>query len=186
MTAGLLWPVHNRRVAHSPWQAAEGGRQLTKPLLHHTWGSAPAKISKRKNLFRKGSSTNMANVKISDNHQVRKLRGATSAVRISLYFLHSKSELRSRGTGVGYKIPPVKVCKRPTLPGLFQLSILCGVFLNSLNRPSFHNTIRTSLIMSSSIHIPGCSKRFSSFTISQFSTVIDHSPNLFQTSFGHE
>ena len=105
MTAGLLWPVHDRCVAHSPWQATEGGRQLVKPLLHHTWGSAPTEIPKKKNLSRKGSSTSMPNVKIFDNHRVQKSREATSTVRIFLYFFHSKPELESRGTGVGYKIP---------------------------------------------------------------------------------
>ena len=107
-------------------------------------------------------------------------------MKIFLYFLHSESELESRETGVGYKITPAKIHKRPTLPGLFRLPTLCGVFLNSPDRSSFHNTIRTSPIMSSSIHLPGCSKCFLSFTISQFSTVIDYSPNLFQTSSNHD
>ena len=38
--------------------------------------------------------------------------GATSAVFISLYFLRSKFKLESRGTGVGYKIPPAEVLHR--------------------------------------------------------------------------
>ena len=40
------------------------------------------------------------------------IKGATLAVTISLYFLHSKFELRSRGTGVGYKIPSAEVLDR--------------------------------------------------------------------------
>ena len=86
---------------------------------------------------------------------------------------------------VGYKITPTEVRKRPTLSGLFRLPTLCGVFSNSPDRPSFHITIRTSPIMSFSIHLPDCSKRSLNFTFSRFSTVVDYSPNLFQTSPGH-
>ena len=86
---------------------------------------------------------------------------------------------------IGYKIIPAEVRKRPTLPGLFRLPTLCSVFLNFPDRSSFHNTIRTSLIMSCSIHLPDYSKRFLCFAISWFSTVIDYSLNLFQTSSGH-
>ena len=60
-------------------------------------------------------------------------------VKVSLCFLHSEPKLRNRGTGVGYKIPPAKVCKRPTLQGLFRLSTLCGVSLNPLDRLDFSN-----------------------------------------------
>ena len=43
---------------------------------------------------------------------------------ISLYFFHSKFKLESRGTGVGYKIPPAEVLSgidyMTTLPGLLR------------------------------------------------------------------
>ena len=45
---------------------------------------------------------------------------------------------------VGYKITPVEVHKRPTLPGLFRLPTLCDVFLNFSGRLSFHSTVRTT------------------------------------------
>ena len=45
------------------------------------------------------------------------IKGATSAVTISLYFLHSKFELESRGTGIGYKIPSAEVLDRIDPPG---------------------------------------------------------------------
>ena len=86
---------------------------------------------------------------------------------------------------VGYKIPPAEVCKRPTLPGLFRLPTLCGIFLNPLDHPSFHNTIRTSPTMSFSIHPSGRSKGSLGFAISRSSTVINYSRNPFQTSSGH-
>ena len=105
----------------------------------------------------------------------------------NFFVLHSESKLESRGTSVGYKITPAEVRKRPTLPGLFRLPTLCGIFfLNSPDCPSFHNTIWTFSIMSSSIHLSDCSKCSLSFTISRFSTVIDYSSNLFQTSSSHE
>ena len=103
-----------------------------------------------------------------------------------MFFHVNESKKQKRDDVVGYKIPPTEVRKRPTLPGLFWLPTLCGIFLNSPDRPSFHNTIRTSPIMSSSIHLPDFSKHSPSFTINQFSIVIDYSPNLFRTSTGHE
>ena len=128
----------------------------------------------------------MPNVKISGNNRVRKSREATSIVKIFLYFLHSEPELGSRGTAVGYKIFPAEVRKGPTLPGFFRLPTLCGVFLNTLDRPSFHITIQTSPIMSFSIHLPDCSKCSLNSAIDRFSAVIDYSPNLFQTSSSHD
>ena len=83
---------------------------------------------------------------------------------------------------LGIKYPLVKVCKRPTLPGLFRLPILCSTSLNPIDRPSFHNTIRTSPAMSFSIHLPGCSKNSLDLTISWPSTVINYFSNFFRTS----
>ena len=48
----------------------------------------------------------------------------TSAVKIFLHFLRSKLELGSRGTGVGYKIPPAKVRGRSDPPGTLPASDL--------------------------------------------------------------
>ena len=38
---------------------------------------------------------------------------------------------------MGIKYPPVEVCKRPTLSGLFRLPTLCGISLNPLDRLDF-------------------------------------------------
>ena len=102
--------------------------------------------------LKKNSSTGTPNIKISENNRVWKSRRTTSVVKIFLYFLHSKFELESREIGVGYKITPAEVRKRPTLPGLFRLSILCGIFLNSPGCPSFHSTIKTPPV----VDLPQC------------------------------
>ena len=100
-------------------------------------------------------------------------------MKIFLYFLHSKLKLESRGTGVGYKITPAEVRKRPTFPGLFWLPTLCGIFPNFFDHPSFHNTIRTSPIISSSIHLPDCFKCSPGFIISRLSIVTRLHPSFY-------
>ena len=58
-------------------------------------------------------------------------KGATSAIKISLYFFHSKFELGSRETGVGYKIPPQpKFVSGVPLQGFYRRPTFGDIFPN--------------------------------------------------------
>ena len=62
---------------------------------------------------------------------VYRIQGDNFGCEISLYFLHSKLELESKRTGVGYKIPPqLKFALGVTLQGFCQLSTFGDIFSN--------------------------------------------------------
>ena len=60
---------------------------------------------------------------------VHSIQGDNFDCEISLYFLHSKLELESKRTGVGYKIPPqLKFMPGVTLRGFYWRLASGGIF----------------------------------------------------------
>ena len=95
-------------------------------------------------------------------------------MRISLYFLLSEPELGSRGTGVGYKIPPrSKLVKDRSFRALPAPDLVCGTSPNSLGCPDFFD----NELLHSSIGSP---QRPSGPHVSRPSTATDYP----RTSFG--
>ena len=60
---------------------------------------------------------------------VHRIQGDNFGCEIFLYFLYSKLELDSRGTGVGYKITPqLKFAPGVTLRGFYRRPAFGGIF----------------------------------------------------------